>query len=245
MTKKNASFLTLALLLLITSCRNPNFDKEIKQYDKKLETLRKQYNIPSISVAILHNQKIIFSKGYGYADIENNIAATDSTPYRIASITKPIASTIILKLVEEGKLNLDGKIKDYWPDYIEHFDDTKKYFEENLPFLLGFISDYNYKQYDITLRQHLTQTCEGVPGEKFNYNGFLYDANSIDSLKIIILKLINMKDKDYYKLKENSLIIFNKLFNEEKNFEILVKLYRNQLNKNKINEFQIKINGRK
>ena len=174
MTKKNASFLTLALLLLITSCRNPNFDKEIKQYDKKLETLRKQYNIPSISVAILHDQKIIFSKGYGFADIENKIATTDSTPYRIASITKPIASTIILKLVEEGKLNLDGKIKDYWPDYIKHFDDTKKYFEENLPFLLGFISDYNYKQYDITLRQHLTQTCEGVPGEKFNYNGFLY-----------------------------------------------------------------------
>lgn len=174
MTKKITSFLTIALLLLITSCVNPSYNKEIKQYDKKLETLRKQYNIPSISVAILHDQKVIFSKGYGYADIENKIAATDSTPYRIASITKPIASTIILKLVEEGKLNLDGKIKDYWPGYYEHFDNAKEYFEKNNPFVLGFISDYNYKKYDITLRQHLNQTCEGVPGEKFNYNGFLY-----------------------------------------------------------------------
>lgn len=167
-------FSTFALLLLVTGCKNSHFDKEIKQYDEKVESLRKQYYIPSISVAILHNQHVIFSKGYGFADIENKITATDSTPYRIASVTKPIASTIILKLVEEGKLNLDGKIKDYWPDYTEHFDYTKEYFEKNLPSLMGFLSNYNYKKYDITLRQHLSQTCEGVPGENFNYNGFLY-----------------------------------------------------------------------
>ena len=179
MTKKITSFLTLALLLLIASCGNPSFNKEIKQYDKKLETLRKQYNIPSISVAILHNQKVIFSKGYGYADIENKIAATDSTPYRIASVTKPIASAIILKLVEEGKLNLDVKIKDYWPTYTEDFDNTKKYFEKNLPNLIGLMSDYKYKKYDITLRQHLNQTCEGVPGTYFHYSGFLYGRLSM------------------------------------------------------------------
>lgn len=167
-------FSTITLLLLGTGCFNSNFDKEIKQYDEKIDSLRKQYNIPSISVAILHNQHVIFSKGYGFADIENKIAATDSTPYRIASVTKPIASTIILKLVEEGKLNLDGKIKDYWPDYYEHFDYMNEYFEKELPFLKGFLSNYNYKKFDITLRQHLSQTCEGVPGESFNYNGFLF-----------------------------------------------------------------------
>ena len=167
-------FTTLFLILLISSCGKPNFSKEIKLYDIKLDSLRKQYNIPSISVAILHDQKVIFSKGYGYADIGNKIAATDSTPYRIASLTKPIASAIILKLVEEGKLNLDGKMKDYWPDYYQHFDNLNKYFKENLPFLMGFISEYNYKKYDITVRQHLTHTSEGVPGEHYNYNGLLY-----------------------------------------------------------------------
>lgn len=169
-----ALFFALAMLPLIGYCQNSGFVKEIKKYDKELELLRKQHNIPSISVAILHNQKLIFSKGYGYADIENKIAATDSTPYRIASVTKPIASTIILKLVEEGKLNLEGKVKDYWSSYTEHFDYMKDYFEKKLPHLLGFLSEYNYKKYDITLRQHLNQTCEGVPGELFNYNGFLY-----------------------------------------------------------------------
>lgn len=180
MSKKTFTlFSTIALIFLITSCCKHNFNEEINQYDVKLDSLRKQYNIPSISVAILHNQEVIFSKGYGYADIENKIAATDSTPYRIASITKPIASTIILKLVEEGKLNLDGKIKDYWPGYIKHFDDTKKYLEEKLPFLIGFVSDYHYKKYDITLRQHLTHTCERVPGTYFHYNGFLYGRLSM------------------------------------------------------------------
>jgi len=185
MTKKSFYlFPILALILLITSCGKHNLNKESNQYDVKLDSLRKQYNIPSVSVAILHNQKIIFSKGYGYADIENKIPATDSTPYRIASMTKPIASTVILKLVEEEKLNLDGKIKDYWTDYYEHFDNTKKYFEDNLPFLLGFVADYNYRQYDITLRQHLNHICEGIPGEKFHYNGLLYGrlSNVVDKV---------------------------------------------------------------
>ena len=70
-----------------------------------------------------------------------------------------------------------------------------------------------------------------------NYNGFLYEADKADSLRNVILKLIDMKEIDYYKLKANSLIVFNKLFNEEKNFEILVKLYKNQLKENKVIEF--------
>lgn len=70
-----------------------------------------------------------------------------------------------------------------------------------------------------------------------NYNGFLYEADKADSLRNVILKLIDMKEIDYYELKTNSLIVFNKLFNEEKNFEILVKLYKNQLKKNKVIEF--------
>lgn len=179
-----SSFTAIVLILLMISCDRQNFNTEISQYNVNLDSLRKKYNIPSISVAILHNQEIIFSKGYGYADIQNKIPATDSTPYRIASITKPIASTVILKLVEEGKLNLDGKIKDYWPNYYEDFDNTKKYFKENLPFLLGLVSDYNYKQYDITLRQHLNQICEGIPGEKFHYNGLLYGrlSNVVDNV---------------------------------------------------------------
>jgi len=70
-----------------------------------------------------------------------------------------------------------------------------------------------------------------------NYNGFLYEADKADSLRNVLLKLIDMKEIDYYELKANSLIVFNKLFNEEKNFEILVKLYKNQLKKNKVIEF--------
>ncbi|MCK4357561.1 MAG: beta-lactamase family protein [Candidatus Cloacimonetes bacterium] len=172
-------FYISVLLLLLASCTNSSFDKEIEQYDEKLEVLRKEYKIPSVSVAILHNQEVIFSKGYGYADIENAIAATDSTPYRIASVTKPIASAIILKLIEEGKLNLDGKIKDYWPGYIEHFDNTKQWFEENLPQLIGLMSEYDYTRNDITLRHHLNHTSEGVPGENFSYSGFLYGRLSM------------------------------------------------------------------
>jgi len=80
--------------------------------------------------------------------------------------------------VEQGKLDLDGAIKDYWPGYIEYFDNMKKWLEDNQPDLTALMSEYNYKKYDITLRRHLTQTCEGVPGEYFHYSGFLYSPLS-------------------------------------------------------------------
>jgi len=171
-------FILFTLILLMLHCSPFSFNEQINQYDEKLETLRQKYEIPSISVAVLYNQHIIFSKGYGYADVENKIPATASTPYRIASITKPIASTIILRLAEQGKLDLDGALKDYWPGYVEYFDHMKKWLEDNQPDLTALMSEYNYKKYDITLRHHLTQTCEGVPGEYFHYSGFLYSPLS-------------------------------------------------------------------
>jgi glycosyltransferase involved in cell wall biosynthesis len=69
-----------------------------------------------------------------------------------------------------------------------------------------------------------------------SYNCFLYEADNADSLGNVIAKLVVMEENDYDKLKANSLVVFNELFNEEKNFEILVRLYKNQLGKNKVVE---------
>jgi len=67
------------------------------------------------SVAIAKNGEIIYSKSIGFSDIENNIKATNNSKYRIGSITKSFTAVLILKAVEEKKLNLDQTINKWFP----------------------------------------------------------------------------------------------------------------------------------
>ena len=67
------------------------------------------------SVAISHNNKLIYTKSVGYADVEQGLKANEKTRYRIASISKIFTSVLIFKAVEENKINLDQTIDKYFP----------------------------------------------------------------------------------------------------------------------------------
>lgn len=157
-----------------------NFEKEINEFEEKLKELKKKYIIPGLSVAIAHENKIIYSTGFGYADIENKVKATPTTPYRIASLTKPIASTIILQLVEKGQMDLDKSIAEYIPKYLEFCEKNKKNLEMPVEFFgkkvdfSHLIKNYRYENQNITIRHHLQQTIDGEPGETYRYNGLLF-----------------------------------------------------------------------
>lgn len=69
------------------------------------------------SVLVAEKGKVIYRKGVGEADKSWNIPNTPDTRFRIGSVTKQFTATLILQLVDEGKLKLDGKISDYLPDY--------------------------------------------------------------------------------------------------------------------------------
>lgn len=66
--------------------------------------------VPGVSVAIAKDGKLVFAKGYGVADPSTGEALTADHRFRIASVTKPITSTAIMGLIEQGKLNLSDKI---------------------------------------------------------------------------------------------------------------------------------------
>jgi CubicO group peptidase (beta-lactamase class C family) len=61
------------------------------------------HHVPGLSVAVIDRGHVIFTQGYGLADIENNVAATADTLYRIASLSKSVTATATIKLVEAGK----------------------------------------------------------------------------------------------------------------------------------------------
>ena len=72
-------------------------------------------NIPGVSVGLVYDGKLIYQRGFGYADVENKILATPGTRYRIASQSKMFTSIGIMILRDEGKLKLDDPIQDYLP----------------------------------------------------------------------------------------------------------------------------------
>ncbi|MFC1554334.1 serine hydrolase domain-containing protein [candidate division KSB1 bacterium] len=110
----------------------------------RLEDLRVKLNIPGMSSAIVKNGEIVWAEGSGYADINNKIPFTADTPYRLASLTKTFASTIIMQLVEAGKIDLDDPISEY---------------------------GISFGNKSIKVRHLLTHTSGDPPGERYKYDG--------------------------------------------------------------------------
>jgi CubicO group peptidase (beta-lactamase class C family) len=69
--------------------------------------------IPSISVAVAKDGRVVWEEGFGWADREKMRPATSDTLYSLASISKPFTATGLMRLVEQGKLNLDKPANDY------------------------------------------------------------------------------------------------------------------------------------
>ena len=67
---------------------------------------------PSIAVAVARNGRIIWEEGFGYADVEHRTPATPTTLYSMATISKPITATGLMKHVEQGKIDLDRPAND-------------------------------------------------------------------------------------------------------------------------------------
>jgi CubicO group peptidase (beta-lactamase class C family) len=83
--------------------------------DSIIESKMSASKIVGIGAAIILDKKVVWIKGYGYADKENNIPFTPSTIMNIASISKIFTGVCLMKAVEEGKVSLDEDINTYLP----------------------------------------------------------------------------------------------------------------------------------
>lgn len=83
---------------------------ETKRLDKTVERFMQQWDIAGASLAIMKEGKLIYAKGYGYADRESETPVGVNHIFRIASLSKLITAAAIMKLSEEGKLSLSDKV---------------------------------------------------------------------------------------------------------------------------------------
>ena len=75
--------------------------------------------VPGAQIAVVRDGALLWSEGFGLADIEQQVPVTPLTRFRIASISKPVTSTALGLLVQEGKVDLDSPVQRYVPSFPE------------------------------------------------------------------------------------------------------------------------------
>ncbi|SEJ79398.1 CubicO group peptidase, beta-lactamase class C family [Dyadobacter sp. SG02] len=83
---------------------------DIPTIENAVKVFISKYDIPGISLAITKDERLVYSKGYGFAEMERIVPVTAESMFRLASLSKPITAIAVLKLVDSGKLTLDQKV---------------------------------------------------------------------------------------------------------------------------------------
>lgn len=147
-----------------------------------LEQARKDFQSPGLSAAVAVDDKLVWSRGFGLADIENDVPASAESVYRIGSVSKPISAVAVMQFIEQGAVSLDEPIQKYVPDFPE-----KRPHEITLRHLLThtsgirhyadgeFDNPVHYASVADALKIFRDDPLEFPPGEKYQYSSYAYN----------------------------------------------------------------------
>jgi CubicO group peptidase (beta-lactamase class C family) len=162
----NLKKLFFFIIITILSCGNlPGQKKNL--LDQKLNEIKKQFDAVGMSVVVVKDNKVIYSKGFGVSDVLKQTPADENTIFRIASISKTITGTAIMQLYEKGKLKITEDISRY----------------------LGYkVRNPKYPDDSITCIQLMTHTSSLLDGT--GYDGYLTAvySDTIPKIKEILLQ---------------------------------------------------------
>lgn len=169
----------------------------IEKMDKDISNFMKQWGLHGMSVSVIRNDSLVFSRGYGWADEEKNVEMTPGTILRVASVSKLITAAGIMKLCEQGKVSFSDKVfgeEGILSEYTDKIKD-KRYFKISVEDLLrhegGFSTrggDPMFTTRDIILRNRLAaaptnselvalmvqRSLKFYPGTSQEYSNFGY-----------------------------------------------------------------------
>jgi len=81
-------------------------------FDVLMTTFLAEHKVPGAALAVTRNGRLVYARGFGFADVDAKEPVQPDSLFRIASVSKPITAVAILQLVEKGKLSLDDKVLD-------------------------------------------------------------------------------------------------------------------------------------
>lgn len=179
----NFSVSLLLIILLSSFGTNASGQDKVSKIDELVKTYF-DYRQFTGSVLVAEGGKVIYKKGFGLANREWNIPNTPDTKFRLGSITKQFTSMLILQLVEQGKIDLKGKLSDYLPYYrkdtgnqvtihhlLTHSSGIPSY--TSIP---NFFEDISRDPYPVEdfVKKYCSGDLEFEPGSRFLYNNSGY-----------------------------------------------------------------------
>lgn len=126
MTKapRNSIMLRIILAIIVFAAPEAVHAQESKLGPEKLKQIEAAAakflaatHTPGISVAVVENGQYEWASGFGFADLENNVPASEHTLFRLASISKSLTATAAMQLWERNQLDLDAPIQKYCPAF--------------------------------------------------------------------------------------------------------------------------------
>jgi CubicO group peptidase (beta-lactamase class C family) len=154
---------------------------KVREFEAFVETTMAAQQMPGLSVELVHGD-FRWSRGFGYADLENHVPATAESSYRMGSVSKPMTAVAVLKLADEGKIDLDAEVQTYVPYF------PRKQYPITIRQLLahqGGISHYRDYMKEGRIKDPKT-TREAIaifadfdlvaePGTKYSYTSYGYN----------------------------------------------------------------------
>lgn len=162
---------------------------DIETIDSKVKTYMEGYKVPGLSLAVMNKGRLVFAKGYGVANKSTGDLVSPNSLFRIASVSKPITATAIMKLVENKKLKLTDKVFGATGilgdvcvttnECIDKDDAAKITVQQCLEHATGFTQDAIWEHNELDNAALLkwalkNYACTNAPGAKFQYMNFDY-----------------------------------------------------------------------
>lgn len=166
-------------------------------------------NTPGASLGIIKDGVLIYAKGYGLANMEYDIPNASNSVFRIGSTSKQFTAACIVLLAEQGKLNLDNSLNQYFPDFPEyakritvkhllnHTSGIRDYLM--IASLKGYSEDTYYEDNDI-MQWLVRQTdLNFQPGEEFLYSNSGYWLLGQIVKEVSAMNMAEFADKEIFK----------------------------------------------
>lgn len=154
-------------------------------FDERIPGLMRLYGIPGASIALVKDSELVWSGAYGYANMENGRKLTTDTPMRVQSISKSVTAWGILKLAEQGKIDLDSPVTGYlksWrfppSDFSAERVTVRQLLSHTAGLPLGDVfTIYSPKEAMPSLQEKLTEEAVLMrePGTAFSYSNIGYN----------------------------------------------------------------------
>lgn len=162
------------------------YQAQVEQSRALIDSLMRARNLPGLSIAVSVGGEVVWSEGFGYADLEQLTPVLPTTRFRIGSISKSLTAAALAQLYEQGKVDLDAPVQRYVPTFPEKAKGTVT------PRLLaGHLAGVrHYRGDEFLSSRHYQNSLEGLtifqddtlltpPGEAYSYSTYGWNLLSV------------------------------------------------------------------